>query len=452
MSSDYYTLEKAAEVLGLPTAEINRLREKSLLRAFRDGASWKFRKVDVDNYLADMIRNRNKASDPDAAMAGDSDFDLLSMDDDDGEEMPTLLADSASFDSLMEDGIALGDEMVDAAPAFSQDVSASQNPPSLAKNASDTKDDLSLADDDLMLADDDGLSLAGDSGLSLLDVGQDDKNDADKGINLTKNSPQPAAPSPASSDVDLALDDDLVLDEGGSSAQLDLAGDSGLSLMDIADDVELQPADQGGSDIMLELSDDDDILSLADDDDVLPENTNTIAIPVEEDFQLTPESHPGAFGADDSDSSSQIIALDEDSSEENEFGETTELGAEDIFSGPGVASPFMPADNGAASAMPDAGDAFMGGAATAGAAASPFGGGATDGEFVSSTPAFAAAPAPVEANYSPMLVACLVIVAGLLVLPGMMLVDLIMHIWSWDEPFVVNSTLMDLICGMVGLK
>lgn len=418
MGSDYYTLEKAAEVLALPTAEINRLREKSLLRAFRDGASWKFRKVDVDNYLADMIRNRSKGTDPGAA-AGDSDFDLLSMDDDDGEEMPTLLADSASFDSLMEDGLSIGDEMIDATPPA-------------PKPASNAKADLSLDNDDLMLADDDGLSLAGDSGLSLL---ADDK--------------KPAAPaSPASSDVDLALDDNLVLDDGGSSAQLDLAGDSGLSLMDVADDVDLQSADQGGSDVMLELSDDDDILSLADDDEVLPENTNTIAIPVEEDFQLTPESHAGPFGADDSDSSSQIIALDEDSSDD--FGSTTELGAEDIFGGAGAASPFMPADDG--TATPGVADGFPMGAAATGPAVSPFAAASPDGEFISTTPTFSAAPAAVEAHYSPMLVTSLIIVAGLLVLPGMMLVDLIMHIWSWNEPFVINSTLMDLVCGMVGLK
>lgn len=375
MSSEYYSLEKAAEVLGLPPAEINRLREKSLLRAFRDGTSWKFRKVDVDNYLAETIKNRGKT---DNTSAGESDFDLLSMDDD-AEETPTLLADSASFDALMEDGLSMADEMIDAQPV----ASAGQD------------DDLSL--------DDDGLSLADD--------------------------PAPVGRSNSKSDVDLALDDDdLVLDAAGSSPQLDLAGDSGISLLDVADDeVELQDADKGGSDVVLELADDDDILSLLD-DDTPAEHTSTIAIPVEDDFQLTPDSGP--MIADDSESASQVIALDED----NMFGAPVEGGA---F---GAESPF-----GVAPGMDTAGEAG------AFAAATPFTSSAAPGEFVAATPAFAA-PTVTEAAYSPMLVFFLVLVTALLAIPGIMMLDVIIHIWSWKEPYVVNSSIMDMICNMVGLK
>lgn len=385
MSSEYYSLEKAAEVLGLPTAEINRLRERNELRAFRDGSTWKFRKVDVDNKLAETIKGRNKSDVDD-----DSDFDLLSMDGD-AEEMPTLLADSASFDSLMEDGLSVADDMLEA-PAKSEPAG----------------DELSLAPDDFLSGGDE-LSLAGDDGLSL-------------------------AKEPAShSDIDLAVDDDeLVLDPGGSSGQLDLAGDSGLSLLEVADDAELQPVDTGGSDAVLELDDDDDILALAD-DDAAPEVTSTIAIPVEDDFQLTPDTGAPAF-TDDSESASQVIAL-----EENMFG--APIG--DASGLPGVESPFgaMPGMDGAAGGVPNfdvpGGGAFAGGAAPV-------------GEFVSSGPAFTA-PLSTEANYSPLLVACLVCAACLLAVPGIMLLDLIVHIWSWKQPFVINSTLMNTLCEMIGL-
>ena len=370
MSSEYYSLEKAAEVLGLPTAEVNRLREKNQLRAFRDGASWKFRKIDVDNYLAETIKNRGKSN----QAAGDSDFDLLSLDDD-AEETPTLLADQASFDSLTNE-LPTEDNMISL--------------------ASDKKDDIFALDDDLVTSGDD-LILSEDSDALVL---------------------EPAG----SSDVDLAVSgDDLVLD-GGSSPQLDLAGDSGLSLLDVADDVELQPVDKGGSDVFLEL--DDDILSLID-EDAAPDNTSTIAIPVEDDFQLTPDSEMAI--TDDSESASQVIALEED----NMFGAPTE--------GPSgfAESPFEAVQE------PVSGGGF-GGPATA------FGAGTT-ADFVSA-PAFSATPTSTEASYGPFSVVCLIFVACVLALSGVMILDLIIHIWSWGEPFVISSTLMNMLADMAGLR
>lgn len=371
MSSDYYSLEKASEVLALPTAEILRLRDNNKLRAFRDGASWKFRKVDVDNYLAETIRNRGKNE-----TAGESDFDLLSLDDD-GEETPTLLADAPSFDSIIEDA-SIDDNLIDA-------------------SAGKDDDDLfSLAeDDDLSLAD--GLSLAGGS-----------------------------APSPAASDVDLAVDnDDLVLDGNGSSAKVNLAGDSGLSLLD-ADDVDLQPADKGGSDVFLELDEDDDILSLVG-DEMAAENTSTIQIPVEEDFQLSPDA--GMSMADDSESASQVIALDD----------------ENMFAGAAI----------------DNSTAF------GGASQSPFGTGATEapspepafgafgtaaptpGEFSVAAPAFAAAPTSTEANYNGLSLALILAALVVLAFSGVIMLDLIIHIWSWGEPFVITSSTLELLKGFM---
>ncbi len=358
MSSEYYSLEKAAEVLGLPTGEITRLRERNQLRAFRDGSSWKFRKVDVDNFLAETIKNRGKQQ-----KSSDSDFDLLGNDDE--EETPTLLADSASFDALMEDGdgLSLADDMIDAAP---------QSQPSkveLSKRKKSADNELSLADDGLSLADE--------------------------------------------ADVDLALDEDHAPSKGsGSSAKLNLASDSGLSLLDAADDIELEPVSKGGSDAILELDDDDDILSLVDAENA--ENTSTIAIPVEDDFQLTPSE--GSV-TDDSESASQVIALEDD----NMFGPA--------LSGAVQESPF-----GAAPASPQS---------------APFSS-APAGEFAPQ-PVYAA-PTSVEANYGVVWVIGFISCAILLFIAGCMGLDLIINIWSWKEPFVINSTLMDLVAGMAGLK
>ena len=50
----YYNLAKTAELLGLNTGDVNRLREQGKLRAFKDGADWKFRKEEVEQYLTKM--------------------------------------------------------------------------------------------------------------------------------------------------------------------------------------------------------------------------------------------------------------------------------------------------------------------------------------------------------------------------------------------------------------
>ncbi|MDR2704943.1 MAG: helix-turn-helix domain-containing protein [Planctomycetaceae bacterium] len=392
MSSEYYSLEKAAEVLALPTAEVNRLREKNQLRAFRDGSSWKFRKVDVDNYLAESIKNRGKSE----KSASESDFDLLSMDDE--EESPTLLADLPSFDSLMEEGLSIGDEMIDAAP-----TSKSATP--TGKGTSSVKSNDFLADDDLMLSSDD-LMLSEDSDILPNSV-----------LSLSKSSSKASA-----SDIDLAADDDLVLDGNGSSGQLDLAGDSGLSLLDVADNIDLQPVEKSGSDVQLELDDDDDILSLVD-DDLAVENTSTIAIPVEDDFQLTPDA--SLMSTDDSESASQVIALDEESMFATPGGS----------SGFGTDIPFAPATPAAEETTPGVGFG-----------ATPFT--ASPGEFVARTPE--TIPTTTEIQYTSWHIFWIVFATVFLILPGMMIMDLIIHIWSWGEPFVINSSIMDLFVGMFG--
>ena len=103
----YYNLQKAADVLGLSTGEVNRLREQGKLRAYKDGADWKFRKEEVDKLAADMIRERSKANND----------GLLSTEDD---EEKTTFADSSAFDTMFEQAgndlqISLNEQKADAA-------------------------------------------------------------------------------------------------------------------------------------------------------------------------------------------------------------------------------------------------------------------------------------------------------------------------------------------------
>jgi hypothetical protein len=64
-------------------------------------------------------------------------------------------------------------------------------------------------------------------------------------------------------------------------------------------------------------------------------------------------------------------------------------------------------------------------------------------------PAGAAAALP-EAPYSIWNVLCLGLCMLFLVLTGMMCYDLLRHMWSWDQPYTVNSSLMDAILGLFG--
>ncbi|GHT38693.1 hypothetical protein FACS189427_12970 [Planctomycetales bacterium] len=393
-SSEYYSLEKTAEVLGLPTAEVNRLREKSVLRAFRDGTSWKFRKSEVDDYLGETIKSRGKSSIDTDDAGGDSGFDLLNSDNDD-EEAPTLLADSASFDSLMEDGdgLAINEDLVEVKP---------KSP-----------------------------------------------------LNLSKETASPAKQA-GNSDVDLA-DDGLVLAESGTSSNLDLAGDSGLSLMNLAEE-DLKPASEGGSDVELELNEDDDILSLMDDSALA--GSQPAAAPEEDDFQVAGlDDEDASLDADLASSSKPVPPSSKSAAQPmpdfTSTGTADDFGtfdapdgdlANDMFSGGVVPQPESPFGT-SGSAAPA--DEMLGNGVFSSPAGetSSFG----SGFEVSATSTFPAA-AKTEAEYKPGVVIALISLTVLLVFPCIMLLDLMRNIWSWGEPFVINSALMDMIVGMVGLK
>ena len=48
MAQKFIGLDEAAEKLGVSTDKLNQLREDGQLRAYRDGASWKFRAEEID--------------------------------------------------------------------------------------------------------------------------------------------------------------------------------------------------------------------------------------------------------------------------------------------------------------------------------------------------------------------------------------------------------------------
>jgi hypothetical protein len=61
-----------------------------------------------------------------------------------------------------------------------------------------------------------------------------------------------------------------------------------------------------------------------------------------------------------------------------------------------------------------------------------------------------AASVPVEPPYTVINVLSLLATAGVIMLAGLMVTDLMWNIWSFNEPYALNSTIMDGILGLLG--
>jgi len=380
-STEYYNLEKVAEVLSVSTAEVNRLREQSKLRGFRDGSNWKFLKEDIHTYLAESIKARSGGSN--GQKPGESDFDL-------GEGG----ASPSSFDLLMEDA---------ALPHDSDLVSVSPSAP--------PSSDLDLA----ALDDENDLALAEETQVSSLVIPkkvpkpEEPKSEILRAVQSDNDSSALILEQPPES---FALDDDdSVLGASSSSPQLGLAGDSGFDVLVAGEEENILVAEESEEENLLEVE----------------EKTESVSSVVE--FALEPPS--GAQGSDDSESSSQVIAIDafaEAGQDAAPFGDFSDFVGFDS----GIHAPAPPPSEGSS-------DPFAAGTPAFDDVAVPV------PSVVSKTTAAA------QEEYSTGMLIALVFALVVMLLPGMMALDTMVHMWSWGEPFVLNSILMSTIAGLFGL-
>jgi len=389
MVQEYYNLEKAAEVLGVYPAELNEMREQGKVRAFRDGSGWKFKKEEIDD-LAVELRSK-KAAGPEKPAEDDSQ-DVLLSEVELGESDP-----SAS-------GTVIGSEA--QSPEDSDIKLASSD---IGLGAEEKKDGGSFEELDLTIEEDVQLD---DSQLPLANTETGEKvasGSGDSAIELGEG----------------LEDDDLVLGSGGSGSDIAIGQDSGISLVD--------PHDSGLSlDEPLELASDDESLALGEDDMLtLSEDADTESpteLKADDDFLLTPLEE----GADeeDSESGSQVIALDDAVGDESATMVAGE--AED-----GMAAMLDEevggADAGTLEGVPEAVGAF--GAAQPAAAGAAL------------APGAAALP---EAPYGKLAMIGLTCCLILLLLSGMMAYDLMRNMWSWGGTYSVTSSLMDMVVGLFG--
>ena len=384
-STEYYNLEKVAEVLSVSTAEVNRLREQNNLRGFRDGATWKFNKEEVHAYLAESIRARGGGNTD--GQAGDSDFDLADSD-----------ASSSSFDLL---DAALPDE--------DQLISAVSAP---------AKSDLDLA----ALDQDSDLALAEETQIPSMAVPNKSSTPAQLKEEPIELTPIVEEPEAGLLEVDMAVD----LDDDSSALGLALADDHSSVLSAASSSPQLGLAGDSGFDVLVagEEGAESDVL-LVDD-----EKTEAV-FTASEDFSLEPT--PKASGDEDSESSSQVIAIDvgltEGAHDTDPFGG-------DTFGDFGDFESAVQAPQDAAAATND-----------------PFGASTSPAafDFPVAAPASVKKSAAPEEEYSTGMLIALVAALVVMLLPGMMMLDTMIHMWSWSDPFTLNSFLMSTIAGLFGL-
>lgn len=397
--------EEAARMLGITVDELNSMRDRKQVFPTRDGGAWKYKQDELERIL------RERETEKEGSWSDELSLEDVSLDLGDPESV--VIADAG-------EGLDTGNSTIvgKATPATG--------------STADTGSDLQLADfetgSDVRLASD-SVILSGPSpskpGSGLLDDITIDTTGSDKllgsgSLELAEDEiklagsdiGQPAGSSTKKgkgSDLKLAADEELVLDpESGSDITIG-GGDSGISLVDPNDSgLSLeQPLELEGSNVeSLELGE-EDVISLEEDIDV----EGATELKADEDFMLTPVEE----AADDTDSGSQVIALDAD----EEFG-----------AGFGGSATGLEEDLGAAAPLVGAGLAPAAALATAPGLAPS---------------AYAYEPPFTVWNFVSLLACALFLLVG-----GMFMYDLVRNMWSWDSPYGFSSAMMDGLVGIFG--
>lgn len=501
MAQRFTSLDEAAQQLGISKDRLTELREAGKVRAYRDGASWKFRSEDIERLVSEGIDSA-EGSDIDlgsepgdetlpAGYAGELKLDTEELElgdlDLDGEpaakgpdvsdpnltnvEEPTTPVgpEGTTTDDvdLVIEPLEEGDDAESILLSDADFTDPLGRPPStiIGKVELDRESDLELAPSssgrggksDVRLAEPSDDVLASDVlGSGVLDVGSSPsakfEDLAELEIDLEAESSRILAPGDVKAaqaaaqqqqkskpGSDLRLDDDLELAGSG-------AGLTGISSIDVSANKPARgPSASSMSPMEMESAEDDDFvlggegsditLSSADsginlrpsdsglalDEVALSLGGSAVGSSLDlsealaasrsgslagisdlgevEDFQLTPLSE--APVDEEEEDSSQIIALEE---VEEEPAEEL-LGPSRFDVGLGTETMAAPIGVGVAAA---------------------------------------------DAQFSGMVVGLLSLCFLLVMLCGMMMIDLMRNMWSWNQPFNINSGLIDGILGLLG--
>ncbi len=469
MATTYVNLEDAAKQLGITVEQLTALRENGEAHGYRDGVSWKFKSEEIERLKAeDLEALFGEASDIHAAAdvesGGDgSDSILLSeveLGEPDASEsgpISTIIGADAGEQDVEGSDLDLTTESdLDLATDSSLELELDLDIESSDIHGREDQSDVALTE---------GTSNVLGGGSGVLDDTQLDENQAaDLSAKFEKldeldidlegepskvlSDPAQAMADAAAGDIggesDLSLPDaDLGSGVGSSAVQLDadehdevllgdgsgsditLSGeDSGISLLGPSDSglsLEHTPPELGGSAVeSLKVNQSDDSFTLDESTDSLADSTEDAPPPADSsevevkadsgDFMLTPMDE-GA--EEDADSGSQVIALE--SAEDMDESAVTRLSSGPIDLG----EDLVETDDAAAAPVAVA------------AAAAP-----------AAAPVFAR-----EVQFSTWNTAFLGMCSFLMLLVGMMMIDLLRNMWSWNETYALNSSMMDWLLG-----
>jgi len=424
MADNFHTLDEAAKLLNVTPEQLGEMRDNGEIRGFRDGSTWKFKTSEVQK-LIDQSSAGSDSSDLGFEDEGDDEVTMLG-------ESPDLAAmlDSIDDDDDSESSAELGA----AASLLVNDSSSSASV--IGDSESDSQEsDLQLADDssasadDAHVLDDSELLLQQEGGTGEIEINQQEDDFAFDSSELDDSSADMDL-----SDDDFALsDDDLVLSNSDSAGNSDItlgSGDSGINLTSPSDSgisLDEEPMElAGGSSSALGLPEEDSGLSLGDD---LSDSEDFADLQKDDEFLLSPSDE--GFG-DSSDSGSQVIALS-DSQAFDEDAATMiadRMFEEDPLDAGMLLEEENPMDAGEAMGLGDEMDPTLAGTAVG-----------FQQEVLAPIQA-------VEAPYSVWNLMGLSCVLILLVLTGISMTDVVRSMWSWQEPYEVSNSVMNMFVSL----
>lgn len=385
MASKFVELSDAAKQLGMSANELNDARNAGEVHGFRDGSSWKFKPQELERFAEE----RGVSLDD-----GDNFDDLLDdLNIDGGGGSSVLVSDEA---------LGAGQESLSSTIIGENSAGAADSDLRLVP-AEDESDDISLDDDD------DGLQLEPLADSTGSDLSLDDEDEDELSLEPATGTGELGAASDEL-DLDGLDDDDLTIDIGGGSDVTLGTGDSGINLASPADSglsLEEEPLEIGSSASGLELPEDDEVISLG--AEAGPDDATQLK---QEDEFLLSADETDDDGGDES-SGSQVIDL-EDSAAFEDSGE----GAGLTPAGGGLEAELQSQAGGV--------DPSMG--------------------LGQPAPTYGGSP---ETPYSIWNVAALMFILLLLSVSGIVMIDLIRSLDTWEGETTISSGLASAIASLM---
>jgi len=432
MAGKFVDLNEAAKMIGVNNDALVEMRSKGAIFGYRDGASWKFKVDEVER----VIRERG-------VEAREGESGILNAGDDEFENLITGLSSKILADKAQEESepgsVLISEEELG--------VSSTGHSTIIGKGV---QGEPKASDSDLRLAGDSGKDILGGGSDKLIEapgnkIEPAGASDVLHGSDILLKAGSGTGDMPAAKGSGLNMDDDLALSEdddiGSSDSVLEDeirpgksgkkagsstgkgsdvtlgSGDSGINLApsDSGLSLEEEPLDLGGGSAVesLELpEDEEEVVSLAGDEEA--DQDQPTQVKADNEFLL---SASDTLDEDESDSGSQVIALEDSAAFDQE------------------AATMLKTEEGALAA-----ESFQ-----------PIG---ADG--LEAAPGMAMQPtyvqvAAAETPYSVWNVLGLGTVAGLLALAGMMMVDVMLNMWSFNGTNSVSTGIMDAFLNMVGM-